>query len=88
MTQPDITIPVQQCARCCNDLSQDHKEAVKCMCRYLLKTRMQGITLSTDKAKGLELYVDKDWVALWKTQSLENILSSQLQTGYVIIYVS
>ena len=53
MIHTDITMLVQQCTRFCNDPSQEHKEAVKHICRYLLKTKAQGITLRLDKTKGL-----------------------------------
>ena len=42
MIRPDITFLVQQCARFCNDPKQDHEEAVKRICRYLLKTKDKG----------------------------------------------
>lgn len=37
MTLPDISFAVQQCARFCNGSKVSHEEAVKHICRYLLK---------------------------------------------------
>ena len=54
MVCPDITFAVQQCARCCNNPGQEHEEAVKRICRYLMKTRSKGLVLKPDKIKVLE----------------------------------
>lgn len=56
--RPDITMATQQCARFCNNSSQEHKEVVKRICRYLLKTRDKGLVLRLDNSKGLECFVD------------------------------
>ena len=45
MIRPDITYAVQQCARLCNGPKQDHEEAVKQICHYLLGTRTKGLFL-------------------------------------------
>ena len=37
---PDITMPVQKCARFCNDPRQEHEEAVKRISQYLLTLRL------------------------------------------------
>ena len=66
MIHPDITMAVQQCARFCNNPNKDHEEAVKCIFRYLLKTKDQGLILKLNKSKGLEYYVDADWAGSWK----------------------
>ena len=49
MVRPDLTMAVQQGAQFCNDPKQAHEEAVKRICRYLLKTRSQGVVLKPDK---------------------------------------
>jgi hypothetical protein len=54
MIRPDITmLAVQQCARFCNNPQQEHEEAVKRICRYLMKTKAQGLTVKPDKSRGL-----------------------------------
>jgi hypothetical protein len=66
MIHPDCTMATQQCARFCNNPMREHEEAVKRICRYLLKTKHMGLTLKPDKSKGLECYVNADWVDSWK----------------------
>jgi hypothetical protein len=39
MIRPDTTMPVQQCARFCNEPKRDHEEAVKRICRYLFENQ-------------------------------------------------
>ena len=55
----------QQCARFCNDPKQEHEEAVKQICRYLLKTKDKGLVLRPDKSKALEYFVDAGWAGSW-----------------------
>ena len=76
----------QQCARFCNNPSQEHEEAAKRICRYLLKTRDKGLVLRTDNSKGLECFVDADWAGSWKHRSSNDPLSSYARTGYYITY--
>ena len=38
MVRPDNNFEVKQCARFCNDPRQQHEDAVKRFCRYLLRT--------------------------------------------------
>ena len=42
MIHPDITMPVQQCARFCKDTRKEHGEAVKRICWYLLHVHGMG----------------------------------------------
>jgi hypothetical protein len=86
MIQPDTTMPVQQCTRFCNEPKRDHEEAVKRICRYLLKTKDQGLILKLDKSSGLECFVDADWAGSWRDRSSNDPLSSHSRTGYVIKY--
>ena len=66
MIGPDITVEVQQCALFFNDPSQEHKESIKSICRYLLNTKAQGITLRPDKKKLLECYANTAWAGSWQ----------------------
>ena len=86
MIKPDITMVVKQCTIFYNDPSQDHEESVKRICKYLLKTKAQGINLRPDKTKVLECYADTDWDGSWQHWSSDDLLSSYSRTGYVIIY--
>jgi hypothetical protein len=86
MIRPDITMAVQQCVRFCNNLQQEHEEAVKHICRYLMKTKAQGLTIKPDKSRGLECFVDADWAGSWQHHSCHDPLSTHSRTGYVIMY--
>jgi hypothetical protein len=86
MIRPDLTMAVQQAARFCIDPHKQHEEAVKRICRYLLKTKDKGIVLKPDKSRGLECYVDADWAGSWQHRSSHDPLSAHSRTGYVIMY--
>jgi hypothetical protein len=66
MVHPDITMAVQQCARFCNAPQRQHEEAVKRICRYLLKVRDKGLVMKPDPSRGLECHVDADWAGSWQ----------------------
>ena len=61
MVRSDITFTVEQCARFCNNPRQQHEDAVKLICCYLLRTKEKGLVLRPDKSRGLEYFVDADW---------------------------
>jgi hypothetical protein len=84
--RPDITMSVQQCARFCNDPRKCHEEAVKRICRYLLRTKDKGLILKPDPSRGLECFVDADWAGSWQHRSSHDPLSAHSRTGYVIMY--
>jgi hypothetical protein len=86
MIRPDLIMAVQQAARFCIDPHKQHEEAVKRICRYLLKTKDKGIVLKPDKSRGLECYVDADWAGSWQHRSSHDPLSAHSRTGYVIMY--
>ena len=66
MIHPDINIQVQQCAIFCNNPRQEHEEAVKRICRYLLRVHRNGLILKPDRIRGLECWVDAYWACFWK----------------------
>ena len=86
MIRPDITMAVQQCARFSNNPTREHEEAVKRICRYLLRTKNKGLVMKPDKRRGLECYVDADWAGSWQQRSANDPLSAHSRTGYVIMY--
>lgn len=86
MIRPDITMAVQQVARFCTNPTREHEEAVKRICRYLLATRHHGLTFRPDNTRGLECYVDADWMGNWQHRSSNDPLSAHSRTGYVILY--
>ena len=86
MVRPDITMPVQHCARFNNSPMKVHEEAVKRICRYLLKTKDKGLILKPDRSRGLECYVDADFAGYWSTYSSHDPLSVHSRTGFCILY--
>jgi hypothetical protein len=86
MIRPDLTFSVQQCARFCNFPNKPHEEAVKRICRYLLRTKDKGLVLKPDPTRGLECFVDADWAGSWQHRSSADPLSAHSRTGYVIMY--
>ena len=86
MIRPDITMAVQQCARFCNEPQQQHAEALKRICRYLLRTKDKGLVLKPDPTRGLECYVDADWAGSWQHRSCTDPMSAKSRTGYIILY--
>ena len=86
IVRPDLTMAVQQCARFCNNPSREHEEAVKRICRYLLKTKDQGLVLRPDATRGLECHVDADFAGSWQHRSSDDPSSVLSRTGYVISY--
>eukprot|EP00980_Cylindrotheca_fusiformis_P020026 scaffold7110_cov112-Cylindrotheca_fusiformis.AAC.1 len=86
MLRPDLTMAVQQAARFCNEPQKQHEEAVKRICRYLLKTKDKGIVFKPDKSRGLECFVDADFAGSWQHRSSQDPLSACSRTGYVIMY--
>ena len=83
---PDISITVQKCSIFFNDPSQEHEETAKLICRYLLDTKAQGVTLSPDKEKGFECYIYTYWDLSWQHRLSDDPLSSHSWTRYVLMY--
>lgn len=48
-TRPDISFTVHQCARFCTAPTRLHEIAMKCIIRYLLLTKTEGLILHTTK---------------------------------------
>ena len=53
---------VHQTARFCNNPKLSHKKAIKRLRRYLIHTKNEGIVYNPNTSKGLECYVDADFV--------------------------
>lgn len=86
IVRPDITTATQQCARFCNSPKKQHEEAVKHICRYLLKTKDKGLIYTPDISRGLECYVDADWAGSWTHNSSHDPKSCHSRTGFCIMY--
>ena len=64
-SRPDILFSVHQCARFSSCHKRSHEEAVKRICRYLKRKKEKGIVCAFDPTKGIEAYVDADFVGSW-----------------------
>ena len=65
-----------------------NKRALKCLGRYLLHTKLDGIIYNPNTQKGLEIYVDADFAGGWQqvdSSDTENVMS---QNGMVIMYAN
>ena len=77
---------MHQCAYFMNDPKLSHKWTVKCICKYLQGMQDCGIIYHPDKSKGIECFVDANFVGAWDqadAQSAENVMS---RTGFAIFY--
>ena len=86
IVRPDITFAVQQCAKFCNNPNQNHEEAAKRICRYLLSTKDKGLTLRPNLKRGLECHVDADFAGTWTHKTSHDPSSCHSRTGFVISY--
>jgi hypothetical protein len=86
-SRPDLSYSVHQCARFSINPKMVHERAVKRIVRYLMSTTDRGIIYEPDSTKGLECFVDADFIGNWRPGSTDrsNCLS---RTGYVITYAS
>ena len=86
IVHPDITMPAQHCARFYNNSNKDYDEAFKYIAQYQLKTKNKFLIFHPDLSKGLEYYVDTDWVDLWHHCSSHDPLSTHPITGFCFTY--
>ena len=85
-TRPDIEYAVHQCARYQSNPNKAHENAIKRICRYLLKTKDQGITFTpTDDLTKITAFVDADFCDGCNKTS-EDPNGCRSRTGYVIYY--
>jgi len=86
-TRPDIEYAVHQCARYQNDPKIPHGNAVKRICRYLLKTKDKGITFKpSGNLTDITAYVDADFCGAYEKASSEDPNGCRSRTGFVIFY--
>ena len=86
MVRPDITLAVQQCAKFNNAPNREHEEAIKRICRYLLKRKEKGLVCKPDRNRGLECYVDADFAGSWEKNNDTDEQSLYSRTGFCIFY--
>ena len=64
-TRPDIAMAVHQYARFSVNSKLSHERSIKRTGRYLLATKQIGIYFTPETDKGLEYFVDADFVGGW-----------------------
>jgi hypothetical protein len=84
--RPDIAMAVHQCAQFSANLMRLHEQAVMHIGGYLLSTKDRGMTYTSDPPKGIEVYVDANFVGDWDPGNAMNADNVYSQTGYVIQY--
>lgn len=85
-SRPDISMPVHQCARFCNDPKLSHEQAITRIGRYLRHSKTRGIVYKPDPSKGLECYVDADFAGGWCQTDPHDAGNVMSRTGFVIKY--
>ena len=86
-SRPDISYATHQCARFSKDPRQEHAAAVRWLCRYLKKTREQGLVMRPDATKSLEVHVDADFAGNWDPKlGGQDRDTARSRHGYIISY--
>ncbi|KAI2494579.1 hypothetical protein MHU86_19949 [Fragilaria crotonensis] len=85
-TRADISYAVHQCARFATFPKQSHADAVRCIVRYLIGTKEEGLILDPTNAS-FDCFVDADFCGTWNPETAEGDAStSKSRTGFVIKY--
>jgi hypothetical protein len=85
-TRPDISMPVHQMARFCNDPKLSHKQAITHIRRYLIGSRNKGIMYKVDLSKSLQCYVDADFAGGWDQTDPHDASNLMSRSGFIIKY--
>ena len=85
-TRPDISMALHRCTRFPMDPKLSHKRAVKRIGRYFLGMMNHGIKYSPNMQKGLDCYVDADFVGGWAKADADNPDNVLSGTAYIITY--
>ena len=84
--RPDIAMSTHQCARFNINPRLSHERAAKRVRHYLLDTKDKGIIFRPDTSRGLECFVDADFVGGWKDGDRDSPKSVLSSTGFVIMF--
>ena len=77
-SRPEISMAVHQTACISNNPMLSHERSLNRLGRYLLYTKRDGIIYNPDTQKGLECYVDADFVEGWQqadSSNADNLMS-------------
>ena len=84
MSRLEISMTVHQYTRFLSNPKLNHERAVTKFFRCLLDSKYGGFTCNCDVSKGLEFFVDADFVGGWNVDgplNAENMLS---RTGFLV----
>jgi hypothetical protein len=84
-TCPDIAYAVSQVAQFTSNPKQSHATPVKMIVRYLVSTKLFG-TIMRPYCFDLDLYVDADFVSLFRREPDENPDSLWSRTGLILLF--
>jgi hypothetical protein len=86
-TRPDIAYAVSQVARFTSNPKQSHASAVKTIVRYLVATKLFGTVIrpTLSALLTLDLFVDADFVSLYKREPDWLVDSVRSRTGFIIM---
>ena len=86
-TRSDIAYTSHQCARFSTAPKVEHEKAIRHLGRYLAGTRDKGTVFEPDFEKGLEVYVDADFMGNWDaTEANQDRDTARSRHGYIISY--
>ena len=83
-TRPDIAFAVSQTARFNHNPKQSHAIAVKRIIRYLKATSEKGQIIKLTDVLHFNLYVDSDFVGLFKQEPDREPTSAKSRMGYIV----
>ena len=75
---------VHQTARFSSDPKISHERAIKRICKYLQGTKERGMIYKLDKTKGIECFVDTDFIGNWTKTDADNPENCLSRIGYII----
>ena len=82
-----ISYAVHQCARFATFPKQSHADAVRCIVRYLIGTKDEGVIFLDPSNASFYCFVDADFCGTWNPETAEGDAStSKSRTGFVIKY--
>ena len=79
---------VHQITSFCNEPILSHDTSIKRLRGYLLYTKKEGIIYNPDVSKGLEFYVDADFVGGWSLEVGDDGYNVMSNIGMVIMYAN
>jgi hypothetical protein len=86
-TCPDIAYAVHQVARFSADPKASHGKAVRTLCHYLTGTKDRGLVYIPDLSRKFEVWVDSDFLGLWKKEMAIHLPSTaRSRSRFIIMY--